>query len=105
MATRTTVSLLSMSLSLTALAACSTPKPEPQIASSAAHGGYAVGYPAQVEATVKAFRDAQAETQRLVASLREYPGKLKDPDHEQVLEIVLRADEDGRGWAYVERTR
>lgn len=105
MATRTSAPLLALSLFLPALAACSAPKPEPQIASSAAHGGYALGYPAQVEATTKAFREAQGEAHRLSGELRDYPGKLKDPDHKFVLEIVTRADEDGRGWAYVERSR
>jgi hypothetical protein len=86
-------------------AACSAPKPEPEIASSAPLGVYAKSYPAELQATLKSFSDRRAEVRKIIGEYPTYPGKLKDPDWGHVLETLERADEDGRGWAYVERSR
>jgi len=94
------------SLALAALsAACSAPKPEPEIASSAPLGVYARSYPTELGATLKAFSDRRAEVRKIIGELPGYPGKFKDPDWGHVLETLERADEDGRGWGYVERSR
>jgi hypothetical protein len=88
-----------------ALPACSAPKPEPEIASSAALGTYAKSYPAELGAELKGFSDRRGEARKLIGEMGSYPGKLKDPDWARVLEVVDRANDDGRGWAYVERAR
>lgn len=88
-----------------ALPACSTPRPEPEIASSAALGAYAKTYPAELDAEGKRYSDRKAEAQKEMTAFADYPGKLKDPDWSVVMEVVRRADEDGRGYAYVERSR
>ncbi|MFT3771241.1 MAG: hypothetical protein QM820_37980 [Minicystis sp.] len=105
MRTRSTIPA-ALALALTAaLPACSAPKPEPEIASSAALGTYAKVWPAELEAAVKDFSDRRAEARKILGELPSQPAKLKDPDWVHVLEIVSRADEDGRGYAYVERAR
>jgi hypothetical protein len=88
-----------------ALPACSAPKPEPEIASSAALPNYAKTYPAELKLAVKAFSDRRAEARKMLGEFPSYPGKLKDPDWAHVLEVYERADDDGRGYAYVERAR
>jgi hypothetical protein len=92
-------------LSLVSLPACSTPKPEPEFASSANHGHYARDYPAELNMVTKAFSDRRVEARRLMGDFGSYPGKLKDPSWAHVLEVVVRADEDGKSYAYVERLR
>jgi hypothetical protein len=91
--------------SLAALPACSAPKPEPEFASSANHGHYARDYPADLNMVTKAFGDRRVEARKLMGEFGGYPGKLKDPSWPHVLEVVQRADEDGHGYAYVERLR
>jgi hypothetical protein len=88
-----------------ALAACSAPKPEPEIASSASLGAYAKTYPAELDAEARRYGDRKAEAQKEMGAFAEYPGKLKDPDWAVVRDVVDRADQDGRGYAYVERSR
>lgn len=90
---------------LGALPACSAPKPEPEIASSAALPNYAKTYPAELELAVKRFSDRRAEARKRMGEFPSYPGKLKDPDWAHVLEVYERAADDGRGYAYVERAR
>jgi hypothetical protein len=87
------------------LAACSAPKPEPEFASSANHGHYAREYPEQLNAVVKDWNDRRIEARKLISELAGLPGKLKDPPYAHVVEIVERASEDGRSYAYVERLR
>jgi hypothetical protein len=104
----TTRNLYAFSLALSvlpALAACSQPKPEPEIVSSAPHGGYAKNYPADLSAAIKGWNDHRAEARKGMGEWNGYPGKLKDPNWGHVLEVVERADEDGRSWQYVDRVR
>jgi hypothetical protein len=90
---------------LAALPACSAPRPEPEIASSSALGAYAKAYPGELDAETKRYGDRKAEAQKEMAAFPEYPGKFKDPDWSVVIDVVRRADQDGRGYAYVERSR
>jgi hypothetical protein len=93
-------------LSLPALAACSAPKPEPEFATSANHSHYARDYPAELGATTKGFSERRAEARKIMGEFNGYPSKLKDPPSwPHVLEVVDRADEDGRSYAYVDRLR
>jgi hypothetical protein len=88
-----------------ALSACSAPRPEPEIASSSALGAYAKTYPAELDAESKRYADRKGEAQKEMTAFADYPGKLKDPDWSVVIDVVRRADQDGRGYAYVERSR
>jgi hypothetical protein len=104
MPTRTALALLALALG--AGAACSAPKPEPEYASSAGHSHYARDYPADLNAVTRGFSDRRTEARKLIGDFNTYPGKLKDPPSwPHVLEIVTRADEDGRSFAYVDRLR
>ncbi|APR75100.1 Hypothetical protein A7982_00446 [Minicystis rosea] len=105
MPTRSTTSVALALILAGALPACSTPKPEPEIASSASLGHYAKSWPAELNTSVKGFSDRRAEIRKILGELPAQLGKLKDPDWGHVLDIVTRADEDGRGYAYVERAR
>jgi hypothetical protein len=97
---------LAFALALGALPACSAPKPEPEFASSANHGHYARDYPAELNAVTKDFSERRTEAGKIQGDFNGYPAKLKDPPSwGHVLEIVDRAGEDGRGYAYVERLR
>jgi hypothetical protein len=86
-------------------AACSGPKPEPRIASSAGEAGYAVEYPAALQAVVSEYAAGEGTVKRVVSDLPKYPDQLKDPAWPYVLEIVQRADEAGASAAYVGRRR
>ena len=84
---------------------CSAPKPEPEVASSAAHPGYAQDYPATVEQILKNFGrdDDDATTLSLVFS--GYIKDLKSPNWKVFADIHRRADEAGRSRAYVDRNQ
>jgi hypothetical protein len=86
--------------------ACSAPKPEPELASSAGHSHYARDFPEKLQAVTKEFGSRRAEARKVMGELNGYPGKLKEPvSWAHVLEIVERADEDGHSFAYVDRLR
>jgi hypothetical protein len=105
MSTRSSLAL-GLSLALGALPACGAPKPEPEYASSANHSHYAREYPEKLNAVTSDFGSRRAEARKLLGELAQGPGKLKDPPSwAHVLEIVDRADEDGRSHAYVGRLR
>jgi hypothetical protein len=105
MPTRTVI-VFPLALALGTVTACSAPKPEPEYASSASHSHYARDYPADLNAVTKGFSDRRTEARKLMGDFNGYPGKLKDPPSwAHVLEIVSRADEDGRSYAYVDRLR
>jgi hypothetical protein len=87
------------------LAACSAPKPEPEIASSAPQARYAERYPAELQALSSAFGEGQVTSKKTIDSMSGYPDELKKVKPEQALAIVERADEAGRSYAYVERVR
>src|SRR5437773_12179619 len=91
--------------SLTFTACVEAPRPEPEIASSSKHGGYAMAFAAQLNASVTEFNDRQNTARKAMAAWNGYASALKDPNWFHVIEIVDAADQDGRGYAYVERIR
>jgi hypothetical protein len=81
------------------------PKPEPEIVSSANHGLYAAAYGSSLSATIQDFNDRQGVARKAMESWNAYPGQLKDPPTQRVLDVITAADEDGRSQQYVERIR
>ncbi len=103
---RVPLALALAALAIPALPACSAPKPEPEYATSTNHSHYARDYPADLGTVTKGFSDRRVEARKIIADFNGYPAKLKDPPSwPHVAEIIDRADEDGRGYAYVERSR
>jgi hypothetical protein len=96
---------LLFSLLLAPAIGCSTPKPEPEIASSASLGGYAEGYSAELNAANTDFSAQQAEVKQTIAGFGGYPRALKGPGKPYAKEIMAKADESGRSHAYVETIR
>ncbi len=92
-------------LALSAAAGCSTPKPEPEIASSASQQGYAVGFPQALTEATTSFSQGQSEIRKGIAELPGYPGKLKNPGWARVRDAMSRADQAGKSSAYVDRMR
>ncbi len=90
---------------LLALAACSTPKVEPEIASSSGHASYAASYPGRLDAVVKDYAGRTSDVRQNFADWNSYPQKLKNPDWARVQEVIERADEDGRGAQFAERSK
>lgn len=90
-------------LALSAAAGCSTPKPEPEIASSASQQGYAVGFPQALTDTTTSFSQNQTEIRKGIAELPGYPGKLKNPGWARVHDVLSHADQAGKSSAYVDR--
>jgi len=86
-------------------AACSAPKPEPEIASSATQPGYAESYPAATQSIMDDFNKEDEEARTADIALARYPDELKNPKWKRVLEISVSADDAGRSQAYVDRTR
>jgi len=87
------------------LVACSTPKPEPEIASSAPQPGYAEHYPQELQDIATGFSQRESEVKKVVGEMPEYPNQLKNPPREQVVAVYERADQAGKSYAYVERLR
>jgi hypothetical protein len=85
--------------------ACSGPKPEPRIASSAGEAGYAVEYPAALQSLTAQYANAEGEVRKISAELPKYPDQLKAPAWPHVLEIVERADAAGGSASYAGRRR
>lgn len=100
-----TTRMLLLPFALLGAAACSAPKPEPQIASSAPQGGYASGYSAEVMRVSSDFGAQRTEARRLEQGFSGYPADLKDPDWKRVGEVIAAADDAGKSWAYVDRAR
>jgi len=93
-------------LSVSGLVACSAPKPEPEIASSAPQGRYAASYPQELTAAATGFSETQNEIRSGLKEFNGYPGQLvKEPGWGRVREIVQAADLDGKSYAYVDRMR
>jgi hypothetical protein len=81
------------------------PKREPEIASSAGDASYAVAYPTELSAMASGIEEHRREITKLTGGFAAYPDQLKDAPKAQVLQIIERADEAGRGSAYVERAK
>ena len=92
-------------LALSAAVGCSTPKPEPEIASSAPQQGYAVGFPQALTDATTSFSQGQTEIRKGIAELPGYPGKLKNPGWARVHDVVVKADQAGKSALYVDRMR
>jgi hypothetical protein len=104
MNTSRTIILVAALASAGALA-CSTPKPEPEIASSAGQSGYARNYPTELQTISKDFDERETEAKDMSQKFSGYPAELKNPEWNRVLEIVTTADDAGRSSAYVDRLR
>ncbi|MDC3954077.1 hypothetical protein [Polyangium jinanense] len=89
----------------TSAVACSAPKPEPEIASSASQPGYAQDYPVVIQQIVKDFGRDDDDARTLTSGFSEYPKGLKAPDWSVVGDIHRTANDAGRSHAYVERNR
>lgn len=83
--------------------ACSAPKPEPEIASSAPQSGYAARYPQELSAATDRLNRQEEGAQKTDGELSGYPAELKDPKWNRVLEIYEEADAAGRSYDFVER--
>jgi hypothetical protein len=90
---------------LSSAVACSTPKPEPEIASSAAQAGYAEAYPAELQAIATGFSQRESEVKKVTGEMPTYPDKLKNPNYAHVEAVYAKADQAGKSYAYVERLR
>ncbi len=88
-----------------AVGACGSPKPAPEIVSSAGFSSYAVAYPSTLEALTRSYHDQSAEARELVSTFVTYPDSLSEPNWKQVLKVAERADEVGRSRFYVEGMR
>jgi len=84
---------------------CSAPKPEPEIASSAAQPGYAQNYPVALQQIVKDFGRDDEEARVLASGFSGYNKVLKAPDWSVAGDIHRSADDAGRSRAYVDRYR
>jgi hypothetical protein len=102
---RTNLRPLAYALALGSLTACSTPKPEPEIASAAPQGHYAQSYPQALTQASSGFSKTQNDVRAGTKEFNEYPSKLKNPDWNHVRDIMKAADGAGRSYAYVERIR
>ncbi len=105
MALRTFSLCVAHALVLSSLAACSAPKPEPEIASSAPQGHYAATYPQDLTSAATGFSQGQTEVRDKLREVKAYPSELKEPDWSRVRQVVEAADRDGKSYAYVERMR
>ncbi len=90
-------------LGFAALAACNTQKPEPLTASSASQATYAEHYPDNLAASRQKFVDGETDARTVIEGMSTYPDQLKNPDHNGVLTVVTKADEDGKSDAYAHR--
>src|SRR4051794_26493411 len=88
---------------LLAVAGCSAPKPEPQIARSTGEPGYVMTLPKDIDATIAAFVEHQAEARTLTSRFGSFGGELKDADGGQVAAVYARADQAGQGSGYAQR--
>jgi len=82
--------------------ACSTPKPEIVYASTAEHSGYAMAYPARLQALIDTWNARVKESQDNLAEIPTFPGRLANADPKVAVAVIERADEEGRGKAYAE---
>jgi hypothetical protein len=81
------------------------PKIEPEIASAAGEPMYATDYPAELNGEMDRLNTAETKTKELSGKFSGYPDALKSPPWPKVIEIVDKADAEGRAYAYVEARR
>ena len=92
-------------LCLTSAFGCSTPKPEPEIASSASQGGYAESYPNELQGAATAFSQDEAKIKETSGKYPGYSRDLKGPGKPYADEVYAKADASGRSQAYVDALR
>ncbi len=86
-----------------ALVACNSQKPEPLTASSASQATYAEHYPDDLATSRQRFVDGETDARSVMQGMETYPDELKNTDYNGVLEVVTKADEDGRSEAYAQQ--
>lgn len=95
-----TLELTSIALLLTvSLSACTT-QPAPTFASAANESGYAERYPSALLGARTEFANDETRAREIIADFPKYPAALNNPDGEQVLAVVNRADAAGKSGAY-----
>jgi hypothetical protein len=85
--------------------ACSQPKPEPEIGSSAKEATYAEAWPMEMDDLSSRFSQREESARKLFSEFFVYPSKLKDARGVWVRQVYEKADAAGRSWNYVERMR
>jgi len=95
-----TFELTSIALLLTALLSACTTQPAPAFASAANESGYAERYPTALLGARTEFANDENRAREIIADFPKYPASLSNPDGEQVLEVVKRADSAGKSGAY-----
>jgi len=95
-----TFELTSIALLLTALLSACTTQPAPAFASAANESGYAERYPTALLGARTEFANDETRAREIIADLPKYPAALSNPDGEQVLAVVNRADAAGKNGAY-----
>ncbi len=93
---------LALALGLGA-AACNDQKPPPLYASSASQNGYASRYPETMASERGRIDEHEGASRRKLASFATYPDELKDPNWNDVKQVVDLADSAGQSAQYVER--
>ena len=84
-------------------AGCSAPKPEPAVASSAAHGVYAESYPVRLAEVVKGVSDGLAQIETATAAFKGYPAALEpETDKKLVAGWFEQADQVGRSSSFID---
>jgi hypothetical protein len=81
------------------------PKIEPEIASAAGEATYATDYPSELTSEMDRLNNAESKTKELSGKFGGYPDALKSPPWPRVIEIVDKADAEGRAYAYVDARR
>jgi hypothetical protein len=96
----TPIALLAAALSY----GCSQ-RPAPAFASSANETSYAERYPSTLLALRTEFATDEAKARDIFGGFPNYPGALTNPDGQQVLGVVTRADAAGKSGAYAEQAQ
>lgn len=83
-------------------AACSAPKPEPEVASSAAQVGYAEQYPEALQHVVESFGRNDDDARSLSGGFSVFAKDLKAPNWKVVGDVYRAANDAGKSRDYVE---
>src|SRR3954471_15055863 len=97
--------LTPIALLVAALAVGCSQQPAPAFASSANETSYAERYPAALLALRTEFASDEAKAREIFGGFQNYPGALSNPDGEQVLGVVTRADAAGKSGAYAQQAQ
>jgi hypothetical protein len=86
---------------LAALSGCAT-QPAPVFASSANESSYAEHYPATLATLRTEYASDESHAIEIFSAFPNYPAALSNPDGQQVLALVDRADAAGKSGAYAQ---